>query len=174
MTDTPEPVAPKPVAPKPVAPEPGALTSEEQDAAAQRSLRRVTKGGPSRTRKKKDRTGRDPELLGAALEKLLVEQGWQQDSAVAALTTRWADIVGPDVAAHSTPGEFSAGILHIQAESTAWATQLKLLTPTILGAIAGEIGPSVVSGLRITGPQGPSWKKGAWRVPGRGPRDTYG
>jgi predicted nucleic acid-binding Zn ribbon protein len=155
-------------------PEPDPLTPEEQAAAAQRSFQRVTKGGPQRTRKKEDRTGRDPELLGAALEKLVVEQGWQHDSAVAALTNRWAEIVGPDVAAHSTPGEFSAGILHIQAESTAWATQLKLLNPTILGAIAGEVGPGVVTGLRITGPQGPSWKKGAWRVAGRGPRDTYG
>lgn len=152
----------------------GDLTPEEQAAAAQRSLRRVTKGGPQRTRKKKDRTGRDPELLGAALEKLVVEQGWQHDSAVAALTNRWVEIVGPDVAAHSTPGEFSGGILHIQADSTAWATQLKLLTATILGAISGEIGSGVVTGLRITGPKGPSWKKGAWRVPGRGPRDTYG
>lgn len=154
--------------------DPHDLTPEEQAAAAQRSLRRVTKGGPQRTPKKKDRTGRDPELLGSALEKLVVEQGWQHDSAVAALTTKWSEIVGPDVAAHSTPGEFSEGILHIQAESTAWATQLKLLTTTIMGAIAGEIGAGVVIGLRITGPQGPSWKKGAWRVPGRGPRDTYG
>lgn len=83
---------------------PNDFTPEEQAAAAQRSLRRVTKGGPQRTRKVKDRTGRDPELLGSALEKLVVEQGWQHDSAVAALTTKWSEIVGPDVAAHSTPG----------------------------------------------------------------------
>lgn len=150
------------------------VTPEEQAAAAERSLRRVTKGGPKRARKKSDRTGRDPELLGSALEKLLVEQGWQNDSAVAALSTRWVDIVGPDVAAHCTAGEFKDGILHIQAESTAWATQLKLLTTTILAAIAGEIGSGVVTGLRISGPQAPSWKKGPWRVAGRGPRDTYG
>ncbi len=153
---------------------PNNFTPEDQAAAAQRSLRRVTKGGPQRTRKIKDRTGRDPELIGTALEKLVVEQGWQHDSAVAALATRWSEIVGLDVAAHSTPGEFNGGILHIQAESTAWATQLKLLTTSILGAIAAEIGAGVVTGLRITGPQSPSWKKGAWRVPGRGPRDTYG
>jgi len=153
---------------------PSDFTPEDQAAAAQRSLRRVTKGGPQRTKKVKDRTGRDPELLGSALEKLVVEQGWQHDSAVAALSNKWAEIVGPDVAAHSTPGEFQEGILHIQAESTAWATQLKLLTGAILGAIATEVGAGVVTGLRITGPQGPSWKKGPWRVPGRGPRDTYG
>ena len=153
---------------------PNDFTPEDQAAAAQRSLRRVTKGGPQRTKKVKDRTGRDPELLGSALEKLVVEQGWQHDSAVAALSNKWAEIVGPDVAAHSTPGEFLEGILHIQAESTAWATQLKLLTGAILGAIAAEVGAGVVTGLRITGPRGPSWKKGPWRVPGRGPRDTYG
>ncbi|MCF8530876.1 MAG: DciA family protein [Candidatus Nanopelagicales bacterium] len=150
------------------------LTPEEQAAAADRSLRRITTGGPARRPKKKDRSGRDPELLGAAVEKLVVEQGWQHDSAVAALSTRWAEIVGADVAAHSQPGEFREGILEIHAESTAWATQLKLLTPTILGAISADLGPSVVTGLRITGPQAPSWKKGAWHVAGRGPRDTFG
>lgn len=165
------------------------LSPEEQAAAAQRSLRRVIKGGPERSQKKRDRSGRDrsggdrsgrdrsgrdPELLGSALDKLVVEQGWEHDSAVAALSNRWSQIVGPDVAAHSKPGEFENGSLHIQADSTAWATQLKLLTTSIMAAIASDIGAGVVTGLRITGPQGPSWKKGAWRVAGRGPRDTYG
>lgn len=153
---------------------PGGPTAEERAAAADRTLRRVTKGGPKRGRKKSDRSGRDPELLGTAIEKLVIEQGWQQESAVAALTNKWAEIVGTEVAAHSTPGEFRDHTLRIHAESTAWATQLKLLTTTILAKIAGEVGAGVVTTLVISGPQAPSWKKGAWRVPGRGPRDTYG
>ncbi len=150
------------------------LTPEEQAAATERSLRRVVKGGPKRGRRKSDRSGRDPELLGSAIDKLVVEQGWQHDSAVAALSTRWSEIVGAEVATHTRPGEFQEGTLRIHAESTAWATQLKLLTSTILTKIAGEIGPGVVTTLVITGPQAPSWKKGGWRVAGRGPRDTYG
>lgn len=149
-------------------------TPEERAAAADRSLRRVTKGGPKRGRKKSDRSGRDPELIGTAIEKLVIEQGWQHESAVAALTTRWAEIVGAEVAEHSTPGEFTDHTLRIHTDSTAWATQLKLLTSTILAKIEGEIGVGVVTKLVISGPQAPSWKKGAWRVAGRGPRDTYG
>jgi predicted nucleic acid-binding Zn ribbon protein len=153
---------------------PPEITPEELAAATERSLRRVVKGGPKRARKKSDRSGRDPELLGNAIDKLVIEQGWQHDSAVAALSTRWNEIVGPEVATHTRPGEFHEGTLRIHAESTAWATQLKLLTGTILTKIAAEIGPDVVTTLVITGPQAPSWKKGGWRVAGRGPRDTYG
>ena len=171
MTDSKEPVNSGPANTGPGHTGP---TPEELAAAADRSLRRVTKGGPKRGRKKSDRSGRDPELIGTAIEKLVIEQGWQQESAVAALTTRWADIVGAEVATHSSPGEFKDHTLRIQADSTAWATQLKLLTTTILAKIEGEVGAGVVTKLVISGPQAPSWKKGAWRVAGRGPRDTYG
>ncbi len=153
---------------------PEEITPNEQAAATERSLRRIIKGGPKRGRKKADRSGRDPELVGSAIEKLVIEQGWQHDNAVAVLSTRWSEIVGNEVAAHTRPGEFQEGTLRIHAESTAWATQLKLLTGTILTKIAAEIGSGVVTTLVITGPQAPSWKKGGWRVPGRGPRDTYG
>jgi predicted nucleic acid-binding Zn ribbon protein len=65
--------------------------------------------------------------------------------------------------------------LRISAESTAWATQLRLLVTTLLTRLAGELGSGVVTALTISGPVGPSWKHGSRSVRGaRGPRDTYG
>ena len=66
------------------------------------------------------------------------------------------------------------GVLSIAAESTAWATQLRMLQSQILAKIAAAVGPGVVRQLKITGPAAPSWRKGERHIKGRGPRDTYG
>ena len=70
---------------------------------------------------------------------------------------------------------FEGGELTVRADSTAWATQLRLLSSTLLGTIERTVGSDVVRSLRIVGPNAPSWKKGPRVVrDGRGPRDTYG
>jgi predicted nucleic acid-binding Zn ribbon protein len=66
------------------------------------------------------------------------------------------------------------GELVLQAESTAWATQLRQLQRQILAKLAAAVGDDVVRRVRIVGPSGPSWRHGPRHVRGRGPRDTYG
>lgn len=87
---------------------------------------------------------------------------------------RWPAIVGPDLAQHATPVTFTDGELVVRADSTAWASGLRLQTATLLARLEEEAGPGVVTSLRIVGPSAPSWRKGPRRVAGRGPRDTYG
>jgi predicted nucleic acid-binding Zn ribbon protein len=86
----------------------------------------------------------------------------------------WAALVGPEVAAHCAPTALRGGELRITAQSTAWATQLRLLSPTLLARLRAELGPDVVTRLVVTGPAAPSWRHGRLSRPGRGPRDTYG
>ena len=87
---------------------------------------------------------------------------------------RWSALVGPEIAAHCAPQTLTEGELLVVAESTAWATQLRLLAPSILGKLRAQVGGDVVTRLRVVGPTAPSWKKGPRSVRGRGPRDTYG
>ena len=82
--------------------------------------------------------------------------------------------VGPDIAGHVRPVTFEGSVLTVQAESTAWATQIRLLTSALLGRIEAVVGAGVVTDLVVLGPAAPSWIKGKRRVQGRGPRDTYG
>ena len=86
----------------------------------------------------------------------------------------WEKVVGPEVAAHSRPVKLEDGELTVEAESTAWATQLRLLAAKLIVRIASEVGNGVVKKLHIHGPAAPSWSRGPRRVRGRGPRDTYG
>jgi predicted nucleic acid-binding Zn ribbon protein len=108
-------------------------------------------------------------------EGYLADRGWERPLAEARVFSDWPAIVGADVAAHCRPSALRDGELRIGAESTAWATQLRLLAGTLLARIVSELGPDVVTRVIITGPVGPSWKHGPRSVPGaRGPRDTYG
>jgi predicted nucleic acid-binding Zn ribbon protein len=121
------------------------------------------------------RDGRDPALLGDQLDRLLLDRGWKVDVAVGAVMGRWPEIVGPDIAAHVIPVTFDEAVLTVQADSTAWATQMKLLASRVLARIEEEIGVGAVTELKVLGPSAPSWRRGARRSPdSRGPRDTYG
>ena len=117
---------------------------------------------------------RDPQLLGSTLDRLVAERGWQTDKAVGDVMGRWPAIVGPEIAAHAVPVTFDGGELVLAADSTAWATQMRLLAPTLLARLADDLGAGVVTAVTVRGPSGPSWKRGPLSVRGRGPRDTYG
>ncbi len=117
---------------------------------------------------------RDPQLLGSTLDRLVTERGWETEKAVGDVMGRWPTIVGPQLAAHAVPVSFDGGELVLSADSTAWATQIRLLAPTLLARLAADLGAGVVTAVTVRGPGSPSWKKGRLAVPGRGPRDTYG
>ena len=117
---------------------------------------------------------RDPQPIAASVDDLVSERGWAEPIAIGGVEGRWAQIVGDDIAGHCLPEEFEAGRLTVRTDSTAWATQVRMLVPTLLARLNDELGAGTVTHLQVLGPQGPSWKKGRLRVKGRGPRDTYG
>lgn len=147
----------------------------------------TTSRGPSGGRRPREdaRSGpgpdhRDPQTLGTSIDRLMRDRGWEQPTAVGGLTGRWAEIVGADVAEHVAPETFEPApdgrglLLVLRADSTAWATTMRLMIPGIRSRIDAELGPGTVRDISILGPAAPSWKHGRLHVPGRGPRDTYG
>jgi predicted nucleic acid-binding Zn ribbon protein len=117
---------------------------------------------------------RDPQLFGDVLARLMKARGWEKPKAEATVFGAWERVVGPEIAKHSRPVKLDDGVLTVEAESTAWATQLRLLAASLLRNIGTEVGHNVVKKLNIHGPAAPSWNRGPRRVQGRGPRDTYG
>ena len=118
---------------------------------------------------------RDPQTLDTALTRMVDDRGWQVDLRVASMFARWAEIVGPEVGAHSLAESFADGRLVVRTDSSAWATQLKLLAPTVVRRLNDDLGHGTVQVIEVLGPHAPSWKHGQRSVrDGRGPRDTYG
>jgi predicted nucleic acid-binding Zn ribbon protein len=120
------------------------------------------------------RGGDDPQRLAGAIEGLLDTRGWQQQAAIGSVFGRWAEIVGHDLAAHTRPDAFADGELAVIADSTAWATQVRLLASVLVARLNAELGHGTVRRVKVRGPAPPR-QRGAWRVPGsKGPGDTYG
>jgi predicted nucleic acid-binding Zn ribbon protein len=118
---------------------------------------------------------RDPKLLSAAVEDLVRNRGWATEINVHTLLARWALLVGPVNAAHSHPEAYADTVLTVRTDSTAWATQLRLMAPRLVALLNDHLGEGTVTRVTIVGPDAPSWKKGRRSVrDGRGPRDTYG
>jgi predicted nucleic acid-binding Zn ribbon protein len=117
---------------------------------------------------------RDPQPLDAAMDRLVAEHGWQTDLAVHAVFGRWDQIVGPEVAQHCKPERYADDELTVRADSTSWATQMRLLAATVVRRLNTELGDDTVRRIQVLGPQAPSWRRGRRTVRGRGPRDTYG
>lgn len=117
---------------------------------------------------------RDPQPLGPAASDVARSRGWSRQVAEGGVFGRWAAVVGEGIAAHATPTSLTDGVLTVSAESTAWATQLRMVQSQVLAKIADAVGDGVVKALKIVGPVAPSWRKGRYHISGRGPRDTYG
>lgn len=150
-----------------------------QESARKRGRAAAPSGTGSMARRRRRWSGpkpdeRDPQPLGRLAARLAANRGWAARLAGGQVFGKWALLVGADVAEHTEPVALSDGELTVRADSTAWATQLRLLQRQVLAKIAAEVGNGVVKRLKVQGPSAPSWRHGPRHVPGRGPRDTYG
>ncbi|RYJ06443.1 MAG: DUF721 domain-containing protein [Actinomycetales bacterium] len=134
-----------------------------------RSTSRPRQASPRRAKRE------DPTDISAVLGRLQKDRGWDDRLAAQRVFTDWGSIVGQEVATHSKVVGFDDAIVHVETDSTAWATQLKLLAPRIVAKLNDELGDGSVLRIEIRGPQAPSWIKGKRTIRNaRGPRDTYG
>jgi predicted nucleic acid-binding Zn ribbon protein len=130
--------------------------------------------GPRRPRRGGRTRREDPQPLSTALDGLLGDQGWRTAAAIGSVFGRWDQLVGPDVAAHTRPERFYDGELVVIADSAAWATQVRLLTSTVLRRLNEELGHGTVTRVVVRGPAPPR-RMGPLRVRGtREHNDDYG
>ncbi|WP_067450759.1 DUF721 domain-containing protein [Actinomadura macra] len=170
---------PNPETPATSAEEPGTTPAKSgielaREALAQAkadALKRGTLPGQSGKRKQtklvrvpQPGRGGDPKLFSTAIRELLAARGWEQRAAVGGVFGNWAGIVGPELAEHTRPEHFEEGVLTVAADSTTWATQLRLLSSTLVRRLNEELGHGTVSRVKVIGPSSGPRRKGAWRV----------
>ena len=134
-----------------------------------------TKNRKSNTQEEDRVKKEDPEKLSNILGDLVATRDWKKGIVEGTLFTKWREIVGNEIADHCEPITLFEGRLTIKAESTSWATQLRLMTPELLKSIRSRSEGALVDELTVIGPNAPSWKRGLRTIRGaKGPRDTYG
>lgn len=117
----------------------------------------------------------DPQSLETVLSEVIANRNWSKGVAEGSLFSDWVQIVGQEIATHTTPISLVDGKLTIQCSSSAWATQMRLMQSDLLKTISTTAPGALVEELIFIGPHAPSWKRGLRTIRGaRGPRDTYG
>ena len=74
---------------------------------------------------------KDPKSLNDVMSELISNRDWRQGLAEGNIFSDWEKIVGGEIASHSTPISLVDGRLTIQTSTTAWATQLTLISSDI-------------------------------------------
>src|SRR3954464_5792574 len=91
---------------------------------------------------------------------MVAERGWDLELRMRGVFARWPELVGAEVGAHCTPESFADGKLVCRRDSTAWATQLTLLAPTVVRRLTGGAGDGTVTVIDVRDPHLPTWSKG--------------
>jgi len=90
-----------------------------------------------------------PTPLGDTLREVLDRAGLGGVATSSALSGRWAELVGPGIAAHSSPGAIKGGRLAVTVDSSAWMNQLSLLSTDLIEKINAGLGQGTVTELRF-------------------------
>ena len=99
---------------------------------------------------------RDPRRVSESLDRLARRLGAPTAGVTAAVFSRWEELVGPDIAAHSHPVSLHDGVLTLAVDHPAWATQLRFMTAELIDRIGAGTGSSEVTSIvvRVAGPGG--------------------
>jgi predicted nucleic acid-binding Zn ribbon protein len=128
---------------------------EESKALRSKAGRRA--GAQRRSGSRSD--DRDPQALGATIGRLMSEHGWETPVAVGGVVHNWAEVVGERIAEHCVPLGFADGVLTVQADSPAWAVELRHLSGPLLAKLNESVpsGPDgrAVKRLAVLGPAKP-------------------
>src|SRR5258708_17439427 len=91
----------------------------------------------------------DPHPVGSAIDRYLARLGQPAASTLELVFSRWEEVVGPAVAAHSRPLSIRDHALTIGVDGPAWATQLRFLSVPLLKRLNGLIRAGEVSSLAV-------------------------
>jgi predicted nucleic acid-binding Zn ribbon protein len=96
-----------------------------------------------------DASNRDPVPLGASLDRVAKRLGAPTAKALSGLFHQWDDMVGPGIAAHAQPVSLKRGVLVVNVDTNAWATQLRYMTTELVAKCCEELGEGAVKQIEV-------------------------
>jgi hypothetical protein len=85
----------------------------------------------------------EPVSLAASLDGVLKSLRGPGQRTVGGLFGRWDEAVGEQVAQHVRPLKLDGGVLTVEVDDPAWATQVRFLASTIIARLAEVAGVQV-------------------------------
>jgi predicted nucleic acid-binding Zn ribbon protein len=91
----------------------------------------------------------EPRSIKASLDKVARSLGGPDAGSLSGVFGHWADIVGPQLAAHARPLSLSDGVLLVAVTEPAWATQIRYLETELVGRFREVLGGGVVDRVEV-------------------------
>jgi predicted nucleic acid-binding Zn ribbon protein len=85
----------------------------------------------------------DPVPISRSLDSIMKSLRGTDRIQIGGVFGRWDEAVGPTVAAHVRPVRLDQGVLTVEADEAAWATQVKFLSSTITTRLAEVAGVDI-------------------------------
>jgi predicted nucleic acid-binding Zn ribbon protein len=85
----------------------------------------------------------DPVPISRSLDSIMKSLRGTDRIQIGGVFGRWDEAVGPTVAAHVRPVRLDQGVLTVEADEPAWATQVKFLSSTITARLAEVAGVDI-------------------------------
>jgi len=96
-----------------------------------------------------DPDGVPPRRVGDDLDTIVRRAGVTGGQAAAAVFTRWEEAVGSSVAIHAHPVSVRGTTLVVGVDGPAYATQLRMLIPQLIGRLADLTGVGVIDSIDV-------------------------
>ncbi|MEY9997308.1 putative nucleic acid-binding Zn ribbon protein [Streptomyces sp. V4I8] len=116
-------------------------------------------GSEARTPRRRQQTavrrdGREPSGFAAVLQGLMADRAWDLPAAGGTVLDRWPDIaaaISPQLPLHVTAVSFhpETGQLDLRPDSSAYATQLRLISARIVATVNSAVGTDTVRTIRV-------------------------
>lgn len=91
-----------------------------------------------------------PLPLGDALAEVTRDLGLGDARTVGALVRQWEAVVGESIARHARPVRLRDGVLVVEVDGPAWATQLRYLSTDLSTRLNEALGAAVIDAVRVT------------------------
>ena len=91
----------------------------------------------------------EPQSLKSSLDRVARSLGGPDAGSLSGVFGHWADIVGPQLAAHARPVSLSKGVLVVAVTEPAWDTQLTYLESELVGRFREALGGGVVDRVEV-------------------------
>lgn len=91
----------------------------------------------------------EPRRLRDSLAEVTADLGLPEPDALAALTARWQDVVGDELASHCELRSLRDGVLRVTVDTAPRGTELRYLERDLVERAAAVVGPGVVRGIRV-------------------------
>lgn len=91
----------------------------------------------------------EPSAIRDSLDRVAASLGISDSAAFSTIFLSWQTIVGESLAAHVKPRRFHNGVLVVEVEEPAWATQVRWLGEDLRHRIGEAVGDEVIKGIEV-------------------------